>query len=168
MIPTKSSLTMPLAPPEGSAWIYAAITVGKYRDYATGNPINTQDVFTYTEHEMAKPFHTYALESNYDYPWAVYFEVTRASPLVITFTNNTKRNVIMDGASAVFVVNEPMLPKVRRLWRGWMNLMWILGGLNVGDLMEEVADKMKEEELPEDKMVELVKGMIRDMPTPRE
>jgi len=126
IFPPNTSFTMVWNPPEGKTYIVFAITMGKPRDYYTGDVLVTDDFGFYHRHDPQMVWHwDPCVESIYEieqYPH--YLEVERGTPLDLYFYNNLDITVIWDFSVWLFECRDEDLPKVRRYLRGLFNLLY--------------------------------------------
>lgn len=126
IFPPNFAFPMVWNPPEGKTYIVFALTMGKPRDFYTGDVLVTDDFGFWHRHDPQMVWHwDPCVESIYDveqYPH--YLEVERGTPLDLYFYNNLGITIMWDVSVWFFECWTRDLAKIRQYFRGIFNMLY--------------------------------------------
>ena len=88
--------TLTYRPREDFMYLVFGMTMGRPRDYVTGDILTTDDYGFWHRHSQMRWHWDPATESIYEFEYPHWLEVTRDDPAEMEFYNNTGRTVIQD------------------------------------------------------------------------
>lgn len=91
-----ASLTVTYRPREDYVFLIFSLTMGKPRNYDTGDVLTTDDYGFWHRHSQMRWHWNPALESIYTFKEPQFLKVTREDPLELEFVNNSGVKVIHD------------------------------------------------------------------------
>lgn len=128
VLPPNSQVVFSIAPQADTIWILGINSIGVFRDFLTGNPINTSLVSIKTEHPMVRSILASALDSTVKSPWGTTIDISTGWPMINTVTNNTGLFISLDFTQGIYecsqrIYNETYL----KMWNGLRNMMEFMG-----------------------------------------
>lgn len=122
IFPPGAQVTVTYRPRPGFLYLVFGMTMGKPRDFATGDTLTTDDYGFYHEHPQMKWHWDPATESIYDFDYPHWLEVTDDKPVTLSFYNNSGLTIIQDFSIWLFECGELQwtkhaVPYLRGLYR---------------------------------------------------
>jgi len=127
VFPTGARVTVTYKPRERYLYLIFGVTMGRPRDYDTGDILTTDDYGFWHRHSQMRWHWDPAVESIYEIEYPHFLEVTRDDPMELYFYNDTGLTVIQDFSVWMFECAEEHWPMVQRYLRGWFNYFYERG-----------------------------------------
>jgi len=108
-------------PREGYVYLVWSLTMGKPRDYATGDVLTTDDYGFWHRHSQLRWHWDPLVESLYEFEHPHWLEVTEQDPVELEFVNNTTLTVIQDFTLWILECAKLHQPIVRDYLKGVYN-----------------------------------------------
>ena len=102
IFPPGTDIIITYAPRSGYKYLVFGLTMGRVRDFATGNVLTTDDYGFYHEHPQMRYHWDPGVESIYDHDYPHWLEVTAEMPVSLRFYNNTALTIIQDFSTWMF------------------------------------------------------------------
>jgi len=135
IFPPGARLTMTYRPRTGYVYLVWRMTMGKVRDFDTGDVLTTDDYGFWHRHGQMRWHWDPGVESIYEVEYPHWLEVTEEDPVELEFYNDTGLTVIQDFSIWIFECSEERWEKyVKPYVKGVYNLFTALGGLDVKDV----------------------------------
>ena len=106
IFPPGADVTISYTPRVGFKYLVFGMTLGKVRDFATGNVLTTDDYGFYHAHTQMRYHWDPGVESIYDFDYPHWLEVTGDFPVSLRFYNNTALTIIQDFSIWLFECTE--------------------------------------------------------------
>jgi len=137
IFPPGARLTMIYRPREGYRYLIFGVTMGKVRDYETGDTLTTDDYGFWHRHSQMRWHWDPGVESIYEFEYPQWIEVTRDDPCEFEFYNDTGLTIIQDFSVWLFECGEAQWRQyVKPYLKGWYNLFTALGKLKVEEAVK--------------------------------
>ena len=139
IFPPGAHVLLSYTPRPGYVYLCFGITMGKPRDYATGDMLTTDDYGFWHRHSQMRWHWDPAVESIYEFEYPHWLEITEEDPAELEFYNNTDLTVIQDFSIWLFECHKKHWPLVRRYLKGLFNLFYWFGSvepMEVGKLLK--------------------------------
>jgi len=132
-IPYPQSLTY--RPRTGYMYLVFGMTMGKVRDFATGDTLTTDDYYFEHRHGQMRWHKDPGVESIYDFEYPHWLEITAEDPVEMRFYNNTGLSIIQDFSIWMFECGtEQWKEHVLPYLKGHYNLFSALGKMSEEEL----------------------------------
>jgi len=128
IFPPGARVLLSYAPRPGYVYLCFGITMGKPRDYDTGDVLTTDDYGFWHRHSQMRWHWDPAVESIYEFEYPHFLEITEEDPAELEFYNNTGLTVIQDFSIWLFECHKKHWPLVRRYLRGLFKFFYEKGG----------------------------------------
>jgi len=146
VFPPGARLTLTYRPREGYMYLVFGITMGKVRDYDTGNVLTTDDYGFWHSHGQMRWHWDPGVESLYEFEYPHWLEVTRDDPVSMEFYNDTGLTIIQDFSIWLFECGEFQWKRyVKPYLKGIYNLFSAIGSLEIKDIARFLKAKETEE-----------------------
>ena len=114
--------TLTYTPRAGHVYLIIGITMGKVRDFATGDTLTTDDYGFKHRHGQMRWHTDYGVESVYEFTYPQWLEVTTQDPLEMEFFNNSALKIIQDFSIWIYDCGveqwrDHVLPYLKGLYR---------------------------------------------------
>lgn len=116
--PDGSRATITYQPRQDYIFLVFSLTMGRPRDFATGDVLTTDDYGFWHRHSQMRWHWNPAVEAIYLWKEPQFLKVTREDPLELEFTNNTGLTVIQDLNIHIFECSKTNWPFVEKYLRG--------------------------------------------------
>ena len=127
ILPSGGTLTITYRPREDYIYLVFGMTLGKVRDYDTGDVLTTDDYGFWHRHSQMRWHWNPGVEAIYEFAEPQLLKVTRDDPLELEFYNNTGLKVIQDINIHLFECSKQTWPLVERYLKGIYNLFSWMG-----------------------------------------
>jgi hypothetical protein len=127
VFPPGARITITYKPRTGFIYLAWAMTLGKTRDYATGDVLTTDDFYFFHRHSQMRWHYDPLLESIYEFEYPHWLEITEDDPAEIEFVNNTGLTVIQDITIWMFECAEEHWPIVQQYLKGLFKTLYERG-----------------------------------------
>jgi hypothetical protein len=132
IFPPGAEVTITYRPRDGYIYLIFGMTLGKPRDYATGDVLTTDDYGFWHRHSQMRWHWDPQVESIYEFEYPHWLEVTEDDPAELAFYNRTGLTVIQDVSIWIFECAEEHWPIVQQYLKGLFKTLYE-GGLNQSD-----------------------------------
>jgi len=106
IFPPGVDITIQYTPRVGYKYLVFGMTLGKVRDFATGNQLITDDYGFWHSHAQMRHHWDPGTESIYEFDYPHWLEVTGDFPVTLRFVNNTLLTIIQDFSIWLFECTE--------------------------------------------------------------
>ncbi len=96
IFPPGTDITITYRPRVGYQYLVFGMTLGRVRDFATGNVLATDDYGFWHSHAQMRHHWDPGVESIYEFDYPHWLEITDLLPLSLRFVNNTGLTIIQD------------------------------------------------------------------------
>jgi hypothetical protein len=120
-------VTVTYMPRAGYVYLVFGLTMGKPRDYATGDVLTTDDYGFWHRHSQMRWHWNPGIEAIYEFAEPQFLKVTEDDPLELEFANNTGLTVIHDLNIHLFECAEEHWPIVQQYLKGLFKALYEKG-----------------------------------------
>lgn len=118
ILPDGARTTVTYKPRTGYVYLVFGLTMGKPRDYDTGDVLTTDDYGFWHRHSQMRWHWNPGLEAIYEFKEPQFLKVTRDDPLELEFVNETGLKIIHDLNIHLFECSESRWGIVEKYLRG--------------------------------------------------
>ena len=142
VFPPGARVTLTYAPRPGYMYLVFGMTMGKVRDFATGDVLTTDDYGFWHRHGQMRFHWDPGVESIYDFEYPHWLELTEEDPAELAFYNNTGLTVIQDFSIWLFECGAPQWREhVVPYLKGHYMLFDTIGRMSEAELRKMVGVK---------------------------
>jgi len=140
-----ATLLITYKPRQGYIYLVFGLTMGKVRDYDTGDVLTTDDYGFWHRHSQMMWHWNPGLEAIYEYAEPQFLKVTEDDPLELEFSNTTGLKVIHDINLHILECSEQSWSVVEQYLKGLHNFFHILSQVEKEPILKAVERLEREE-----------------------